>query len=378
MGTRLRFALPGTITAIRFYAPTPYPGDGASRYTVELWDVVGTRLAYASPATLVAGWNTVSLSVPVAVDTGTYYIATTHNDDGHYVATAGFFNTPLTNGNITAPATSSGTGNGLFATNVPADTFPNQSFNGGCYFVDAVYEAASYTPPVVTNPGNKTGVVGTPITPFTLAASGGTGGPYTWAATNLPPGLDIGTSTGQVSGTPTTAGIYTVTATADDGTGEGSTEFVFTVASFADGWTTRLIAGLAEHLAAAGIGTWRASGAYTAGETAIVDRAVPPEPDRLITLAAYPMGSTTPGLADHDVGVQVRLRAGTDPRDCDDLADQIFEALDGLSGVTLGGIPIVQMWRQSYTSLGQDGNSRWERSENYYIQAMRPTSNNTD
>jgi hypothetical protein len=45
----------------------------------------------------------------------------------------------------------------------------------------------------------------------------------------LPPGLTIGASTGTVSGTPTTAGTYGVTATATSGTASGSTTFTFTI-----------------------------------------------------------------------------------------------------------------------------------------------------
>jgi putative Ig domain-containing protein len=82
----------------------------------------------------------------------------------------------------------------------------------------------------VTNPGNKTGTVGTAISSFTLTASGGTGS-YSWSATGLPPGLTIGASTGTVSGTPTTAGTYTVVATATSGTASGSTTFTFTVSA---------------------------------------------------------------------------------------------------------------------------------------------------
>ena len=81
----------------------------------------------------------------------------------------------------------------------------------------------------VTNPGNKTGTVGTAIASFTLSASGGSGS-YTWSATGLPPGVTIGSSTGTVSGTPTTAGTYTVTATATSGSASGSTTFTFTIA----------------------------------------------------------------------------------------------------------------------------------------------------
>ncbi|WP_343061373.1 M4 family metallopeptidase [Nocardioides luti] len=87
----------------------------------------------------------------------------------------------------------------------------------------------------VTNPGNKSGTVGTAISSFTLAASGGTS-PYTWTATGLPAGVTIGASSGTVSGTPTTAGTYSVTATAKDAAGAtGSTSFTFTVSGSGGG-----------------------------------------------------------------------------------------------------------------------------------------------
>jgi Zn-dependent metalloprotease len=79
----------------------------------------------------------------------------------------------------------------------------------------------------VTNPGNKTGTVGTAISSFTLSAS--PSGSYTWSATGLPPGVTIGSSTGTVSGTPTTAGTYNVTATATGASGSGATTFTFTI-----------------------------------------------------------------------------------------------------------------------------------------------------
>ncbi len=81
----------------------------------------------------------------------------------------------------------------------------------------------------VTNPGNKTGTVGTAITPFTLTATGGTA-PYTWSATGLPGGITIGSSTGTVSGTPTASGTFNVTATATASAGgSGSTSFTITI-----------------------------------------------------------------------------------------------------------------------------------------------------
>lgn len=81
----------------------------------------------------------------------------------------------------------------------------------------------------VTNPGNKSGTVGTAIASFTLTATGGTA-PYTWSATGLPAGITIGASTGTVSGTPTAAGTYNVTATATaTAGGSGNTSFTITV-----------------------------------------------------------------------------------------------------------------------------------------------------
>ncbi|KOX24597.1 hypothetical protein ADK67_18110 [Saccharothrix sp. NRRL B-16348] len=82
--------------------------------------------------------------------------------------------------------------------------------------------------PSVTPPGNQTGAVGT-AAGLQLKASGGAP-PYSWSATGLPPGLAIASATGLISGTPTTAGTYTVTATATDSAGKSaSTTFTWTV-----------------------------------------------------------------------------------------------------------------------------------------------------
>jgi subtilisin family serine protease len=80
----------------------------------------------------------------------------------------------------------------------------------------------------VTNPGNQTTALNGTAN-LQLSASGGTA-PYTWSATGLPAGLSIGSSSGLVSGTATTAGTYnvTVTATASAG-GSGSASFTWTV-----------------------------------------------------------------------------------------------------------------------------------------------------
>ncbi|MGW4523634.1 putative Ig domain-containing protein [Amycolatopsis sp. NPDC004378] len=93
----------------------------------------------------------------------------------------------------------------------------------------AAFTAGGSGPGPVTaaNPGNQTGTVGTAAS-LQLSASGGSGG-YTWTATGLPAGLSISTS-GLISGTPTTAGTSSVTATAKDSSGAtGSTTFSWTI-----------------------------------------------------------------------------------------------------------------------------------------------------
>jgi len=81
----------------------------------------------------------------------------------------------------------------------------------------------------VTNPGSRTATVGT-ATSLQITASSSGGGALTYSATGLPPGLSINSSSGLISGTPTTTGTYTTTVTATDSTSAtGSATFSWTV-----------------------------------------------------------------------------------------------------------------------------------------------------
>ncbi|SEM03884.1 putative Ig domain-containing protein [Streptacidiphilus jiangxiensis] len=82
----------------------------------------------------------------------------------------------------------------------------------------------------VTNPGTQSSTVGTAASVQVAASDSASGQTLTYGATGLPAGLSINSSTGLISGTPTTAGTSTVTVTATDPTGaSGSTSFTWTV-----------------------------------------------------------------------------------------------------------------------------------------------------
>jgi len=82
--------------------------------------------------------------------------------------------------------------------------------------------------PVLGNPGAQSGFVGTAVT-LALTATDGDGDTLTFSATGLPGGLVIGSSTGRITGTPTTAGNFNVTVTARDVLSAASQSFTWGV-----------------------------------------------------------------------------------------------------------------------------------------------------
>ncbi|MFD7072314.1 minor capsid protein [Streptomyces sp. NPDC059913] len=135
-------------------------------------------------------------------------------------------------------------------------------------------------------------------------------------------------------------------------------------------YTVDLLDGLARLLAAAGLGVYRPDGAYVAGETAITIASLPPAPERVICLSAYPV-TDSPVLTDTTTGVQVRTRAGPDPREVDALDDQVHELLHGSGPHRFGAVPVQLVFRVSAAPIGTDASGRWERSANYQVRAHR-------
>ncbi len=96
-------------------------------------------------------------------------------------------------------------------------------------------------PPAVTNPGGQTATVGASVN-LPIGASDADGDTLSYSATGLPAGLSIGTGTGVIGGTPTTAGSSNVSVTVGDGRGGSTTaSFPWTVASAGGGGSFRYV-----------------------------------------------------------------------------------------------------------------------------------------
>jgi hypothetical protein len=84
----------------------------------------------------------------------------------------------------------------------------------------------------VTTPPNQTTAVNTAASLQVQASDSASGQTLTYSAAGLPAGLSVNTSTGLITGTPTTAGTSNVTVTAKDTTGAtGSASFTWTVST---------------------------------------------------------------------------------------------------------------------------------------------------
>jgi YVTN family beta-propeller protein len=84
--------------------------------------------------------------------------------------------------------------------------------------------------PALTSPGNQTSTVGTALT-VQLSASDPNNDPLTYSASGLPPGLSIASNTGRITGTPTTAGTYSVNLAVTDGVSNASVSISWRVNS---------------------------------------------------------------------------------------------------------------------------------------------------
>lgn len=192
LSTRFTSDADGNVTGMRFYRAATAPASVIGL----LYTDAGTELARATFGTLTTGWNSVNFPTPVAIVAGTAY-RVAYWSSGPYVASTGFFNTPVTNGHLTGT-------NGYFGYSAtPASG--TQQFNAGSYFADVLFTvtgavAASTAPAIPAAPSVTAG--DTSLTVNWVAPANG-GSPIT--------GYDVQPFAGATGGAVTSVGTATST-----------------------------------------------------------------------------------------------------------------------------------------------------------------------
>jgi hypothetical protein len=117
------------------------------------------------------------------------------------------------------------TGNGSFAEQATWSNDTNR-----CDLSHPIVTGSTGNTITVTNPGSKSGTVGTATSLQITATDSASGQTLTYSATGLPTGLSINSSTGLITGTPSAAGTYSVVAKATDTTAaSGTASFSWTI-----------------------------------------------------------------------------------------------------------------------------------------------------
>ncbi|HMP82876.1 MAG TPA: DUF4082 domain-containing protein, partial [Verrucomicrobiota bacterium] len=150
LGVKFRSALPGYVTAIRFYKGSANTGT----HVGNLWTTSGQSLASVTFSNETAsGWQEQALSTPVAIDANTTYVVSYHAPNGRYsvngtyFSSSGFENYPLR-------ALADGEEGGNALAKYGPSSFPDTTFNAANYWVDIVFVedlTPDTTPPQITS-----------------------------------------------------------------------------------------------------------------------------------------------------------------------------------------------------------------------------------
>ena len=163
LGMKFTSSRAGTISGLKFYKGA----QDAGTHVGSLWTSTGTLLGSATFRNETAsGWQSVSFANPVAISSGTTYVASYHSNGG-YASTSNYFAAAHTNGPLTAPASTTNGGNGVY-TYAASSVFPTSTWNATNYWVDVVFNALQNQPPDAIS---DSGFTTTQDTSVTIAAS---------------------------------------------------------------------------------------------------------------------------------------------------------------------------------------------------------------
>jgi O-glycosyl hydrolase len=208
---------------------------GSFSYTIP----ARSLMTFTIPAGTVTG-NTVTVTNPGS-QTGTVGTAASlqvHATDSGSGQTLAYSASGLPAGLSISSATGliSGTPTTAATSSVTVTATDGTGASGSAAFTWTVSGGSTGNTVTVTNPGSQTGTVGTAASVQVHATDSASGQTLTYSATGLPAGLSISSTTGLISGTPTTAATSSVTVTATDTTGaKGSAAFTWTISASSGG-----------------------------------------------------------------------------------------------------------------------------------------------
>ncbi|MBZ6077735.1 DUF4082 domain-containing protein, partial [Microvirga puerhi] len=166
LGMKFQASTNGTVSGIKYYKGS---GDTGT-HTGKLWTSTGSLLGSVTFQNETAsGWQTATFSSPVSITAGTTYVVSYHSN-GRYAATSNYFTNPTTNGPLTAPASSSSGGNGIYAYG-SSSVFPSNSYQASNYWVDVLFNPSTGSTNRSPVANNDNGFSTTQNTAVTIAAS---------------------------------------------------------------------------------------------------------------------------------------------------------------------------------------------------------------
>ncbi len=150
LGVRFQADHDGWIKALRFYKCAANTG----LHVGHLWSNDGTLLATATFTNETAsGWQEAQLPTPIAITSGTKYVASYHLDSGHFSMDVGYFaNKGRDQGPLHALANSAAEPNGV--SHAGESAFPTNTYQSSNYWVDVVYAyslTTDTTAPAITS-----------------------------------------------------------------------------------------------------------------------------------------------------------------------------------------------------------------------------------
>lgn len=141
-----------------------------------------------------------------------------------------------------------------------------------------------------------------------------------------------------------------------------------------------LLVGLAEAINDAALAVYDPDRTWASTDTAwavMIGNQIPQDPPKVVVLGAYDVRDD-PILNDSTKGVQFRIRGDEDQQTVLDMSAAIFNLFQGMRDVTVNGVPVVLMSRQSGVPLGPDKTNRIEYATSYWVQIADPTTYRTD